>query len=181
MGAHAKAIHTYIRAKDENRPHLMPNAFTPDANLEMRVETENISFPPTSKGIEEITQVLVRDFVRAYENIYTFCLDKPPSDGDAGFRCRWLVGMSDKETKSIRVGCGYYDWQFATGALVQSLTITIKTMLILSSNHHRQVMNWLSHLPYPWCPEEAAAAAMPPISELSEIRQFLKHTSKEPS
>jgi hypothetical protein len=181
MGAHASAIQTYIRAKDENRPHLMPGAFALDASLEMKVETENISFPPASKGIEAITQVLVRDFVRTYENIYTFCLDNSPSDGEADFRCRWLVGMSDKETKSIRVGCGYYDWQFGSSELVQNLTITIKTMLILSSNHHRQVMNWLSHLPYPWCPGEAAAAGMPLISELSEIRQFLMHISKEPS
>src|SRR5438270_15487 len=49
MGAHANAIRTYIRAKDENRPHLMPNAFTPDANLAMRVEADNISFPPASE------------------------------------------------------------------------------------------------------------------------------------
>jgi hypothetical protein len=47
-----------IFAKDENRPHLMPSAFASDAHLEMRVETENISFTPASKGIEEITQVL---------------------------------------------------------------------------------------------------------------------------
>ena len=96
MGAHASAIQTYIRSKDENRPHLMPGAFALDAHLEMKVETGNISFPPASKGIEAITQVLVRDFGRAYENVYTFCLDKPPSDGEAGFRCRWLVGMSIK-------------------------------------------------------------------------------------
>ena len=173
MGAHANAIQTYIRAKDENRPHLMCNAFTPDANLGMRVETENISFPPTSKGIEEITQVLVSDFGRAYENIYTFCLDKAPSDDEADFRCRWLVGMSVKETKSIRVGFGYYDWQFGASGLIQHLTITIRTMLISTSNHHGPVMNWLSHLPYPWCPEEAAAGVMPSISELNEVRQFL--------
>ena len=161
MGAHAEAIQTYIRAKDENRPHLMPDAFAPGASLEMKVETEKISFPPASKGIEAITQVLVRDFERSYENIYTFCLDNSPSDGEADFRCRWLVGMSDKETKSIRVGCGSYHWQFESSGLVQNLTITIKTMLILSLNHHRRVMNWLSHLPYPWCPAEAAAAEMP--------------------
>jgi hypothetical protein len=181
MGAHANAIQTYIRAKDENRPHLMPGAFAPDVSLEMKVETENISFPPASKGIEAITQVLVRDFVRSYENIYTFCLENSPSDDEADFRCRWLVGMSDKETKSIRVGCGYYDWQFGSGELVQNLTITIKAMLIISPDHHRQVMNWLSHLPYPWCPGEAATAGMPPISELSEIRQFLMQIGKEPS
>jgi len=181
MGTHSSAIQTYIRAKDENRPHLMPSVFAPDASLEMRIETENISFPPASKGIEAITQVLVRDFGLAYENIYTFCLDRAPSDGDADFRCRWLVGMSVKETKSIRVGFGYYDWQFGASELVQHLTITIKTMLILSSDHHRHVMNWLSNLPYPWCPEEAAAKGMPLISELNEVRQFLKGNDAEPS
>ena len=178
MGSHSSAIQTYIRAKDENRPHLMPDAFTPDASLEMRVETENISFPPASKGIEEITQVLVRDFGRVYENIYTFCLGTAPSDGRADYRCRWLVGMSVKDSKSIRVGCGYYDWQFGASGLIQHLTITIKTMLILSSDHHRHVMNWLSYLPYPWCHEEAASKVMPPISELNEIRQFLTGNAK---
>jgi len=88
--------------------------------------------------------------------------------------------MSVKETKSIRVGCGHYDWQFGASELVQHLTITIKTMLILSSDHHRHVMNWLSHLPYPWCPEEAAAKGMPPISELNEVRQFLTGNDAEP-
>jgi hypothetical protein len=178
MGAHANAIQTYIRAKDENRPHLMPGAFAHDASLQMKVETENISFPPASKGIEAITQVLVRDFGRTYENIYTFCLDNSPSDVEADFRCRWLVGMSDKETKSIRVGCGHYDWRFGSSELIQNLTITIKTVLILSSDHHQQVMNWLSHLPYPWCSAEAAATRMPPLSELNEIHQFLTHDSK---
>ena len=181
MGAHANAIQTYIRAKDENRPHLMPNAFTPDANLGMRVETENISFPPASKGIEEITQILVSDFGRAYENIYTFCLDGVPSDDEDDFRCRWLVGMSVKETKSIRVGFGYYDWQFGASGLIQHLTITIRTMLILTSDHHGPVTNWLSHLPYPWCPEEAAAKAMPSISELNEVRQFLTGNDAQPN
>lgn len=181
MGAHSSAIQTYIRAKDENRPHLMPNAFAPDASLEMRVETENISFPPASKGIEPITQVRVRDFGLAHENIYTFCLDGAPSEGEPDFHCRWLVGMSVKETKSVRVGCGTYDWQFGAGELVQHLTITIKTMLILSSDHHRQVMNWLSHLPYPWCPGEVAAKGMPPISELNKVRQFLTGNDAEPT
>ena len=37
MGAHANAIQTYIRAKDENRPHLMPGAFAHDASLQIKV------------------------------------------------------------------------------------------------------------------------------------------------
>jgi hypothetical protein len=49
MGAHASAIQIFIRAKDENRPHLMTGAYALEANLEMTVETGNISFPPASK------------------------------------------------------------------------------------------------------------------------------------
>ena len=173
MGAHANAVQTYIRAKDENRPHLMHNAFTPDANLEMRVETENISFPPKAKGIERITQVLVRDFGRANENVYTFCLNKIPTDDETDFQCPYLVGMSDKETESIRVGCGYYNWQFGANELVHDLTITIKSMVILASSHQQAIMDWLSHLPHPWCPAETAAKTMPSIFELKEVRQFL--------
>jgi hypothetical protein len=54
MGTHSSAIQTYIRAKDENRPHLMPSAFAPDASLEVRVETENISFPPRQKALKQL-------------------------------------------------------------------------------------------------------------------------------
>jgi hypothetical protein len=119
----------------------------------------------------------VIDFVRAYENIYTFCLDYIPLDADPDFRCRWLVDMTDKETKSIRVGYGIYDWQFGDSKLVRNLRITIKAMLILPSNHHQQVVNWLSHLPYPWCRGSVAAAGMPSISELREVHHFLTHIS----
>ena len=45
MATAADHIATYIRAKDENRPHLMASAFAPGAQLTMDVKPDAISFP----------------------------------------------------------------------------------------------------------------------------------------
>jgi hypothetical protein len=42
-----EVLTTYFRAKDENRPHLMQEAFSETATLEMIVKTDAISFPLT--------------------------------------------------------------------------------------------------------------------------------------
>ena len=77
MQTPSEAIQTYLRAKDENRPHLMKRVFAETAELEMTVETDAISFPPLTVGVDEITRVLVRDFDQINENVYTFCLTNP--------------------------------------------------------------------------------------------------------
>jgi len=105
-------IEAYIRAKDSNRPHLMARAFAQDATLQMVVKTESISFTPISKGLESISDVLVRQFGQTYENIHTFCLAAPSRNDEITFSCGWLVGMSEKQTSIVRVGCGRYDWLF---------------------------------------------------------------------
>ncbi|MCS6763850.1 MAG: hypothetical protein MO853_07600 [Candidatus Protistobacter heckmanni] len=75
----ARAIKTYIRAKDENRPYLMAQAFMPDAVLDMQVKTDAISFPSRSEGLATISDVLVSRFGQTYENVYTICLAEPPA------------------------------------------------------------------------------------------------------
>ncbi len=170
------AIETYIHAKDENRPHLMRRAFSESAVLEMHVKTGTISFPPRSHGVGEITRVLVRDFGQAYENVYTFCLARKPRDTGANFRCRWLVGMSEKASGNVRVGCGRYDWAFQTEppGLVEKLTITIDIMEMLSPDHLDPVMAWLSELPYPWCEARTALKTGPKSLALEAIFEYLR-------
>jgi hypothetical protein len=117
MSANHKAtlaghIRTYIRAKDENRPHLMRRAFAEEATLEMVVRTSAIAFPPVTRGCAAIADVLVRDFAKQYENVYTFCLDDPPSADSLCFKCGWLVVMSEKDSRKLRMGHGYYDWSW---------------------------------------------------------------------
>ena len=141
-----ESIRTYIRAKDENRPHLMKYAFAEEARLEMVVKTGTISFPPLATGLESITDVLVRRFAQSFENVYTFCLAPPPQAHDAIFSCKWLVGMSEKETRRVRVGCGRYDWLFQSKGprLAQRLTITIELMQVLPPERLPSVIAWLS-------------------------------------
>ena len=176
--ARSEAITTYIRAKDENRPYLMPGVFVADAILEMVVKSGTISFPPISRGLEPITDVLVRRFAQTYENVYTFCLGPLPPSSASHFSCNWLVGMSEKDGGAVRVGCGRYDWLFQAGqpGLVERLTVTIEWMQTLPAKDLGAVMDWLSGLPYPWCPIADAAKRAPVIDALQPIVAYLEHS-----
>lgn len=176
-------IETYIRAKDENRPFLMERVFAENATLQIVVKTEAISFPPISRGLESITDTLVRRFAQTYENVHTFCLAQPPRDSVIKFSCNWLVGMSEKDARSVRVGCGRYDWLFTTTVprLVEQLTITVEALHSLNPTHLGSVMNWLSELPHPWCSAQRALRASPALDELQLLRQFIdRATSTAP-
>src|SRR4051812_23564406 len=96
MRSAAEAIEAYLRAKDENRPFLMTEAFAEDASLSVVVHSGNIAFPPVTRGRGAIADVLVRDFARTYENVRTVCLSPPPARNVTTFACSWLVAMSVK-------------------------------------------------------------------------------------
>jgi hypothetical protein len=174
-----QAVENYIRAKDENRPWLMGHAFADNATLEMIVNAGTISFPPRAAGLESISDVLVRRFAQTYENVHTFCLAVPPQNDAGNFSCDWLVGMSEKDTRKVRVGCGRYGWQFQSDGqrLVERLTITIRLMESLDPACLDPVMNWLGELPYPWCAARDAWASIPQLEGLATVRQYLTSAS----
>ena len=176
----SELISTYIRAKDSNRAHLMGAAFARDAVLEMIVNAGTISFPPQASGLDAITDVLVRRFGQTFENVYTFCLSPPPSVDAPTFSCVWLVGMSEKDGGAVRVGCGRYDWVFRRDVrLIDRLSITIEQMQVLPASHLSAVMNWLTLLPYPWCPRDKAIRTMPRVPELSGLVKQLEEMTGE--
>ncbi|HSM41655.1 MAG TPA: hypothetical protein VK862_12950 [Afifellaceae bacterium] len=172
----SELIGTYISAKDGNRPWLTGRVFAEDARLEMIVDTDAISFPSTAAGVGAITAVLVREFVRDHENVYTLCLSSPPGADSRQFGCDFLVGMSRRDNGEVRVGCGSYDWSFTdTGPmLVDSLRITIAAMQVLAPGCLLPIMRWLSELPYPWCPARAAAESMPDLRGLEPVSDYLR-------
>jgi hypothetical protein len=172
-----EAIAAYIQAKDENRPYLMRHAFDDNAALTMVVKTEAISFPPNTTGREAITDVLVREFAQTYENVRTFCLSSPPQAAETRFSCPWLVGMSEKGNRTVRVTCGRYDWSFRSQAprLAEKLTITIHVMQLLPPASLSQVMEWLLQLPYPWCPVPTAVDHAPTLEELEPVRRWISN------
>ena len=172
-------ISTYIRAKDENRPHLMKYAFALDATLDMTVKSDAIAFPTHTQGLSAISDVLVRRFGQTYDNVYTFCLaDSRPDDRVEIYACDWLVGMTDKAGAGVRVGCGSYRWQFSpslNGPLVQRLEIVIEAMKILPPEHsERAIDEWLGTLPYPWCSRAQALAQAPQLPDLDAALDYLK-------
>src|SRR5215213_9026090 len=106
MPAHPQAIlRGYFHAKDENRPHLVRDVLCPDAELQVLNKASSIAFPAETRGRDANVDVLVRQFNRTYENIYSFYLDKPAPEL-ARFACDWLVGMTEKNNGNVRVGCG---------------------------------------------------------------------------
>lgn len=174
MNTPSHAIEMYLRAKDGNRPHLMAQAFASDALLHMDVRQGAMNFPPRTQGCEAIAETLVRNFGRTYENVYTFCLANAPAPGAAQFDCSWLVAMTEKETRAVRVGCGQYHWRFAPDSgLSQELTIVIDTMQTLPAADTAAVMTWADSLPWPWCQSEQMLAAAPPIPSVRSVLKML--------
>jgi hypothetical protein len=168
------SIRQYINAKDGNRPHLLHQAFAPDALLDMVVRTGSISFPPHVEGLGAIGDVLVRRFGQTFENVYTFCLGPPPEREAKTFQCKWLVGMSDKNSGEARVGCGLYEWQFSPeSGLVEKLTITIEHMKTLPATDLPCIMAWVSQRDYPWCGPQALVSNAPDIDALEEVIQYV--------
>ena len=164
----------YFHAKDENRPHFLERVFEPNAEVVVVNHASTIVFPARTVGREAITDVLVRNFGQTYENIYSFYLRRPQALAET-FSCGWLVAMSEKQSKSVRVGCGRYDWSFAKTAprLATHLTITIQAMQILPPAELATVLAWVQALNYPWCSVEEVARASAGSELLAPVLQHL--------
>ena len=170
-----RLISRYIQAKDQNRPHLLTKVFSEKAQLQMQVNSENIAFPTQTHGLQNITQVLVKNFGQSYENIYTFCIEESVTVENGLLKCQWLVGMSERETGSLRIGFGEYHWQFsaADDALVDSLMIKIELMLVINSQHQDALMYPLENLAYPWCNRQNLIDALADLEELLPLKAML--------
>lgn len=175
MSSPFDAVSTYFLAKDGNRPHLIRRAFAEDAELEIVVKTDAISFPDSARGVGAIEDVVVRRFADDFENIYTFGLTRPGAAHRHHFPCPWLAGMSARENGAPRIGCGRYDWYFSADerCLAKRLVITIEVMSVLPETELEALMAWLSSLPYPWCTPGEAVSAMPARDGLAAVERYL--------
>ena len=167
-----RIINNYILAKDKNKPHLMKKCFCESAYLEMKVNTENISFPEKTSGLEAITDILVKNFHKNYQQISTFCISNSSKYEMDIFQCKWFVVMVEKESKNIKVGSGNYYWHFNLDNLLQvnALKIEIDDMVVLPSDLSRQLFTWTNSLSYPWCDSSSALKNMPNLDELNWLK-----------
>lgn len=164
------SIESYLRAKDLNRPHLLAMAFAAGAQLDMEVREGGMPFLPFTQGREAIADVLVREFARTCENVYTVCLGAPPADASEHFGCDWMVAMTEKGSRNVRVGCGHYFWHFDPDTrLVQTLRIVIKAMHTLPGAQ--------AALPWPWCPLQRLQEQAPTMDALRHVFDLLARPS----
>jgi hypothetical protein len=173
--AAARILEGYFRAKDGNRPHLLGQVFTPDARLEINNASASITFPAVTQGIEGIADVLVRQFGRTYENVYSFYLSQPEG-APRQFKCSWLVGMTDKQSRDVRVGCGTYEWSFVyePEPRASGLVISIQAMQVFAPSAQSEVLAWLEQLPYPWASAAAVLGGVPALNGLSPVLSALR-------
>ena len=164
-------IGRYIKAKDQNKPHLMGSVFTQNATLSMKVNSDNIAFPSATAGLNEITEVLIRGFNQSYENIYTLCLKDTWLQRDCEVSCRWLVAMTEKSSGLVRVGFGEYQWVFAKEGLnlVSQLTIVIEDMQLFPAQQQPEIMGCFENLSYPWAATADVLESMSEIAVLGEV------------
>ncbi|OZI15710.1 hypothetical protein CAL18_17175 [Bordetella genomosp. 7] len=177
----AALMRNYLRAKDENRPLYMARAFASDAVLKMTLRTPAIAFPPEARGLDAITEALVRTFGQTYENVFTFYLAHPGEHAVlTEYACDWFVGMTEKNTGRVRIGCGSYDWEFqAAPHLARKLTITIETMLSLPPDTEAQIFGWLASLPYPWIDARNLVNSAPPIEALAPVMHWIRRADRD--
>ncbi|MBV7485563.1 hypothetical protein [Bordetella sp. BOR01] len=177
----ASLMRNYLHAKDENRPLYMARAFAADAVLKMTLRTQAIAFPPEARGLDAITEALVRTFGQTYENVFTFYLDHPGEDAVLpDYICDWFVGMTEKATGQVRVGCGCYEWEFqASPHLARRLTITIEAMQSLPADTAPAVFGWLTALPYPWTDAQRVVNSAPPIEALAPVMHWIRRADRD--
>jgi hypothetical protein len=180
LSALEAVLRTYFHAKDENRPHLLDSVFSPHARLEIVSHADTIALPALSTGREAISDVLVRRFGQTYENVYSFYLRRPPTSAER-FSCNWLVAMSEKDARNVRVGCGRYDWQFEGEAphLAARLLITVEAMQVLPPTALGPVLCWVRQLSYPWSSAQDALESAPGIEALSPVLEHLSRSRSD--
>lgn len=148
-------LERYVEAKDRNRPELMAQIFRPDAVLSFSIATDEITFPREVRGLEAITRTLVSDFGQRFVQCKTYYVcESPPGDAGSIVLLPWLVVMRDDGVGALRVGKGYYRWEFARGgetlSEVQAMHIFIGRMAMIPDTNGELLKAIQRDLPYPW-------------------------------
>lgn len=152
-------LEAYLEAKDLDRPSLILECYTPNAILTYSIATDTISFPAKVMGADAIAQTLVRDFRRKFDRCKTYYVCD--SIVDRGHRIDfmpWLVIMREASNSALRVGKGYYRWQFEsdeTRMRVSAMHIHIERMDIIEDRDGKTLHALQAELAYPWLPPAA--------------------------
>ena len=156
MNTPKNLLEAYLEAKDLNRPSVILECYTPNAVLTYSIATDTISFPAKVTGADAIAQTLVRDFRKNFDRCKTYYVCDSIVDRALPIDfVPWLVIMREASNSALRVGKGYYRWQFEsdeTKMRVCAMHIHIERMDSIEDRDGNTLHALQSALPYPWLP-----------------------------
>ena len=154
MNKARQLLEAYLQAKDFNCPSVILDCYTADAVLTYSIATDTIAFPEKVIGSDAIAQTLVRDFRKSFACCKTYYVcDSIPDDTERIDCLPWLVTMSQISTSALRLGKGWYRWEFErndTGMRVCAMHIHIERMDIIQDSDGIGLRTLQNALPYPW-------------------------------
>ena len=142
----------------------------------MKLKTQNISFPSSTMGLDDITEVLVTKFSQSYEQVYTFCLTDTINNSAEILKSDWIVCMREKVSGDIRIGYGVYNWFFTKEEepLVKHLTIHIEEMITMEKEYSTLFFKWVKTLDYPLCSHERLFKKSPNFKAIKSIQKYFR-------
>jgi hypothetical protein len=171
-------LERYVDAKDLAKPHLIPEVYSRDALLTFSIETDAISFPLEVTGAASIAKVLVTDFSSKYGQCKTYYVcDALEVRNDRISGLPWLVLMKDSALPKLRVGCGYYHWNFeqdvAGAQHVSAMHIHIQRMDVVEDPDGVLLGAVQAVLPYPWLSPSVLQAQIDALIDANPAFGFL--------
>jgi len=169
-------LERYVEAKDLTRPHLMQDVYAPGAVLTYSIATDTIAFPSKVEGPEGITNTLVVDFATRFDRCKTFYVcDSVPPQG-VSLRVPWLVLMRERAASALRIGKGYYLWEFTQPEplRVTSMHIHIARMDSIADPQGSLLSAGQAVLPYPWLKPAALRSAFSALADATPTLAFLQ-------
>lgn len=170
----------YVEGKDLDRHKILEEIYCQTATVSFEIIADNINFPREIYGNIEIAKILSSEFNKKYDFIRTYYLSShfPDIDSLLISQQNWLVIMRDKTSGNIRVGTGYYNWEFEskkkTEYKIKHHKIFIYTMLELPSESLGLLHDLQRKFTYPWIEKEIVVQSLEPFDDFKIITNYLK-------
>ena len=173
-------LEKYIEGKDLDRHSLLEEIYCPNAVVSFKIEADNINFPSEIRGNVEIAKVLSADFNKKYDLVKTYYLSNDFSKSETLVirEQNWLVIMKERSNGNIRIGTGYYNWEFEghnqSELKIKRHKIFIYAMLDLPKESIILLHNLQKSIKYPWVGKAEVIQALFPFEKLKPICDYLK-------
>jgi len=175
-------LEQYFKGKDFNIPCVIEEIFTKDGVVTFDINTEVINFPNKIVGASNISEQMFADFHDNFEQVVSYYVldDDSILEHDSINGLHWIVVMREQKSGLIRVGTGYYNWQFTQHSelqdeqwLISLLHVHINKMIVFTEPREGWLNQVQSTLNSSWVSYESVIGALFDVAELHEVCDYL--------